>query len=62
VQEAAKKVLKLEKARAEAPTAASKKTLEKKVEQAKKKVQTVAAKVAEKQAVADAAAATVVQA
>ena len=36
VQEAAKKVLKLEKARAEAPTAASKKTLGKKVEQAKK--------------------------
>ena len=62
MQEAAKKVLKLEKARDEAPTAASKKTLGKKVEQAKKKVQAVAAKVAEKQAVADSAAAKVVQA
>jgi len=60
VQEAAKKVLKLEKASAEAPTAASKKTLEKKVEQAKQKVQSVAAKVADKVAVADAAAAKVV--
>lgn len=60
MQEAAKKVLKLEKASAEAPTAASKKTLEKKVEQAKQKVQSVAAKVADKVAVADAAAAKVV--